>query len=234
PVIIINFNQLDNLKNLVDFLLKRDMENIVIVDNKSDYPPLLEYYDNFADNRKVSVERMSENFGHMVFFESAYLQSKYGQGYYFLTDADILPNENLPSNFIEIMFGIMDKYIHKILKVGFALDLDSIPNHYPLKSKVVNWEKKFWKVPLEADVYYADIDTTFALYKPLYPTKFKVKESKFYKAIRLAGNFTSKHMGWYINPNQLTEEQMHYMKTSSSSNSWKFDSQGNLDSPSNY
>ncbi len=32
PVIIINFNQLHNLKNLVSFFLSRKIENIVIID----------------------------------------------------------------------------------------------------------------------------------------------------------------------------------------------------------
>ena len=232
PVIIINFNQLDNLKKLVDFLLERKVENIVIIDNKSDYPPLLAYYKTIQP--KVKVGLMNDSCGHMVFFENQDLQKKYGQGYYFITDADILPNPDLPKDFIKTMIKKMDKYNKKIVKVGFALDIDSIPDYYPLKEKVVSWEQKFWEDRLENDVFRADVDTTFALYKPFYPTKFKVKERNFYRAIRLGGNFTSKHMGWYIDPKNLTEEQKHYMKTSSTSNSWKFDKEGNLDSPSAY
>ncbi|PRD46223.1 glycosyltransferase [Sphingobacterium haloxyli] len=232
PVIIINYNQLDNLKKLVDFLLERKVDNIVIIDNKSDYPPLLEYYKKIQP--RVSVELMNKNHGHMVFFENEDLQKKYGQGYYFITDADILPNPNLPANFIKMMIKKMDKYNKKIVKVGLALDIDTIPDYYPLKEKVVSWERKFWEKELEKDVFLADVDTTFALYKPFYPTKFKVRQRNFYRAIRLGGNFTSKHIGWYLNPKNLTDEQIHYMKTSSTSNSWKFDDEGNLDSPSAY
>src|SRR5690606_32254212 len=229
PIIIINFNQLDNLQALVDFLLERKIENIVIIDNKSDYPPLLEYYKSIQS--EVKVELMTENHGHMVFFENESLQKKYGQGYYFITDADILPNPNLPEDFIKIMIQKMDKYNKKIVKVGLALDIDTVPDYYPLKEKVVSWERKFWEEELEKDVFLADVDTTFALYKPFYPSKFKVRQRNFYRAIRLGGNFTSKHMGWYLNPENLTEEQKYYMRTSSTSNSWKFDEEGNLDSP---
>lgn len=232
PVIIINYNQLDNLVKLVDFLLARKIENIVIVDNKSDFPPLLDYYKKIGT--RVNVELMPENYGHMVFFENDYLQLKYGRGYYFLTDADILPNPNLPSDFIKKMVKKMDKYNRKITKVGFALDIETIPDYYPLKNKVINWENKFWENELEKDVFSAPVDTTFALYKPSFPSKFKVKPMNFYDAIRLAGCFTCKHMGWYLDPKNLTEEQEHYMKTSSSSASWKFDQDGNLDSPSSY
>ena len=232
PVIIINYNQLENLRNLVDFLQERKVENIIIIDNKSDYPPLLQYYENIK--LEVTIEFMQENYGHLVFFNNKHLQEKYGKGYYFLTDADILPNPNLPSNFIEIMIKKMDRYFDKILKIGFALDLETIPDTYPLKEKVCNWENRFWSNQIEKDVYIADIDTTFALYKPKYPLKFNVHPDHFYKAIRLAGNFTCKHMGWYLDPKNLTEEQIHYMKTSSTSNTWKFDENGNLISVNDY
>lgn len=65
PVIIINFNQLHYLKQLVDFLLIRNFKNIIIIDNKSDYPPLLDYYREI--NNKVTIELMDNNYGHKVF-----------------------------------------------------------------------------------------------------------------------------------------------------------------------
>lgn len=226
PIIIINYNQLEHLSYLVSFLLDRNFRNIVIIDNNSNYPPLLEYYDKMQD--KVTIERMSENFGHMVFFENRALQKKYASGYYCITDADIRPNENLPENFLETLIHTLDKYQFNILKAGFALDLESIPDYYPFKDKVKKWEEQFWKNKLEPDVYRAGIDTTFALYKPRYPKRFKVKPIRFYEGVRIAGNFTCKHMGWYLDPKNLTEEQRFYMQTSSSSSSWKFDENGNL------
>lgn len=232
PIIIINYNQLDNLRILVSFLLERKIENIIIVDNNSTYPPLLDYYRTIRD--LVKVEIMNKNHGHMVFFENKILQEKYARGYYFVTDADIIPNENLPLNFIELMIKKMDKYNFSIQKVGFALDIKTIPDHYPLKQKVLNWESQYWKKELETDIFMAPVDTTFALYKPKYPANFKVKPSKFYRAIRLAGNFTCKHMGWYLDHKNLSEEQIYYINTSSESASWKFDNEGKLDSLSDY
>lgn len=232
PVIIINYNQLENLKKLVASLQDRKIENIVIIDNKSDYPPLLNYYEEIKGH--VKVEFMSKNHGHLVFFNNKNLQERYGKGYYFLTDADILPNPNLPHDFVEIMIKKMDRYFNQILKVGFALDLETIPDTYPLKEKVYNWESQFWLNEVEKDVYLANVDTTFALYKPGYPLKFNVHPDLFYRAIRLGGNFTCKHVGWYLDPKNLTQEQIHYMKTSSTSNTWKFDENGNLISVNDY
>lgn len=232
PFIIINYNQLEHLNNLIIFLQDRQIKNIVIIDNKSTFEPLLEYYKNIS--KGITVELMPKNHGHMVFFENQNLQEKYGKGYYFITDADILPNKNLPKHFVQQMLKIMDKHNKKITKVGFALDLNTIPDYYPLKEKVIQWEKKFWEVKLEENIFDAQIDTTFALYKPGFPKRYKVKSYDFYNAVRIAGNYTCKHMGWYLDPKNLSEEQQYYINTSSSSNSWKFDKHGQLDSDYNY
>ena len=44
PIIINNFNRLTYLKDLIFFLEKNGYVNIVVIDNASTYPPLLEYY----------------------------------------------------------------------------------------------------------------------------------------------------------------------------------------------
>lgn len=67
PFIIINFNQLFYLQKLVNFAISRGFKKIIIIDNVSTYPPLLEYYKEIRS--KVTIERMDKNYGHMVFFE---------------------------------------------------------------------------------------------------------------------------------------------------------------------
>ncbi len=226
PVVIINFNQLGHLKALINFLKSRDMNNIIIIDNNSDYEPLLDYYGTIKS--EVIIERMESNFGHLVFFEQPHLLQKYGKGYYILTDSDILPNPNLPPHFLHQMLQTLDKYAFKRSKVGFALDIDSIPDFYPHKNKVLEWESKFWQTEVEDDKYIAPIDTTFALYKPSFPKPFKFNIFQFYRSVRMGGQFTAQHMGWYIDPKNLTEEQRHYFRTASTSSSWKLDEDGNL------
>lgn len=224
PIIIINYNQLFYLKQQIDFYIQRGFKNIVVIDNKSNYPPLLSYYETIKN--KIIIEYQQENVGHLVFFKSPELQKKYTQGYYIITDADIVPNNKLPDNFMNILIKKLFKYSGKITKIGFALRLDDIPDNYPLKENVLNWESQFWQKEVEKNIFFADIDTTFALYTPNYvpdPSK-----RVFMNAIRIAGNFTCKHGGWYLDMNNLTEEQLFYIKTSSNSNSWKIDESGKL------
>lgn len=215
PVIIINFNQLFYLKQLVDFLIRRKFKNIIIIDNKSTYPPLLEYYKEIQSN--VKLELMKDNYGHLVFFNNKNLQKKYGKGFYIVTDADIVPSENLPEDFLKKMLIHLRKHWCEISKVGFALRLDDIPEGNILKNKILQWEKKFWMASVE-DIYVAPIDTTFALYKPNYPNRYD--QVHFFSAHRFAKDFTASHGGWYINQMNLTEEQKFYVESASPSSSW--------------
>lgn len=225
PIIIISFNQLFYLEKLINFLLNRKFENIIIIDNNSTYPPLLDYLKKIKS--KVKIEFMDKNGGHKVFFNNKELLEKYGKGYYVITDADIVPNDNLPENFMNILISKMDKFFRGINKIGFALKIDDIPDYYPLKDKVINWEKQFWKYNLEDNIYKAAIDTTFALYKPNYPKKFNNKQ--FVEGIRLSENFEARHGGWYIDENNISEETKYYFENATNSSSWKFNESGNLD-----
>lgn len=223
PVIIINFNQLYYLEKLISFLLIRKFENIIIIDNHSSYPPLLEYYKSIEN--LTTIHYLDENLGHKVFYKKPELFNKYAKGYYFLTDADIVPNENLPENFPSKMLTILDKYFRATTKVGMALRIDDIPNSFPLKDEVLSWEKQFWQIELESQIYKAHIDTTFALYKPGY---FYDEHKDFIKGIRIAGLYTSRHGGWYKDMNNLTEEELYYQNTANASSSWNFDNSGEM------
>jgi len=224
PIIIISYNQLEYLQKIVDFFLKRNFTNIVIIDNCSTYKPLLKYLEEVKG--KVHLEQQDKNKGYRVFFDSPELIEKYAQGYYILTDPDIIPNPDLPKDFLEHLIRKLEQNFNKITKVGFALNLKNIPDTYPQKKKVVEWEKKYWELEVEKDIYLADIDTTFALYKPKYPLHFKNVD--FYKALRFGGNYTSEHMGWFIDPRNYTDEQRYYYENAGNSSSWKMDESGNL------
>lgn len=216
PVIIINYNRLADLKMLITFLKERNHKNIVIVDNNSSYPPLLEYYKEIEPD--ITIERMDRNYGHMVFWENKDLYKKYSSGYHIITDSDIIPNEALPVDYVKQLIDILDKN-KDITKVGFALKIDDIPDYYQHKSKVLEWERRHWENSVGENLYRNELDTTFALYPP----RYQYDLNNFYFAIRVAGDFTARHNGWYINNQNLTEEEAFYFQTASDSNSWKID-----------
>lgn len=223
PLIIINFNQLLYLQKLIDFAVKNKFKNIIVIDNVSTFPALLDYYKTIE--HFVTIERMEKNYGHMVLFEVPELLNKYCQNFFILTDADIEPNANLPHNFLKKLMFLLIKYYNKVLKVGFALEIKDIPLKYPAREKVLNWEKKYWTTEIENNVYEAHIDTTFALYKPN-PKKYMRFPTDFYLALRVGSNYTAKHGGWYIDYDNLSEEQQYYVNLANQSSSWITDKQG--------
>ncbi|WBL24866.1 glycosyltransferase family 2 protein [Zunongwangia sp. HGR-M22] len=219
PIIIISFNQFFYLKKLVDFLEKRNYENIVIIDNASTYPELLKYLELLKKSKSVRIHRLHKNYGHLVFWKRKEFRMLYGRGYHVVTDPDVVPIKSCPDNFLAIFKAKLDKYL-EVSKVGFSLSLDDIPISNPLKNKIMKWESQFWEHKTKDGDYLAEIDTTFALYRP-YETKL---EDNFFKAIRTKFPLTAIHGGWYIDAENLTKEQQYYFKTSNNSNTWKIKS----------
>lgn len=221
PIIIINFNQLKYLKVLITFLVKNDYTNILVIDNNSTYPPLLEYYDEI--NTFVEVLRRKTNDGHRVFWKNKDLWERYGKGYYVITDSDIQPVTGCPDDFMYCFKKILDDN-KRITKVGFSLKIDDIPDSNKHKNKIINWEEQFWKRRDRQGNYITEIDTTFALYRPI--NQFYI--NYFYDAIRTRAPYIVKHGGWYVDHENLSEEQDFYMKTANESSSWKIGVNGDL------
>ena len=224
PIIIISFNQLKYLKQLVNFLLKHEYSNIVILDNKSTYKPLLDYFESIE--KQVTIHRLQKNIGHLSFWESEAIFKKYSKGYYAVTDADIVPVEDCPDQFLSEFRKLLDEAYDRT-KIGFSLKIDDILETNPNKEKIVQWESQYWKSKIKRTVFKAEIDTTFALYRPNY--KYQLKH--FTKGWRTDYPIQARHGGWYIDINNLTEEQQYYMKTANASASWQIDEQGELMNP---
>ncbi len=93
-----------------------------------------------------------------------------------------------------------------------------LPEKYPLKNEVIQWEKQFWEKELEKGVYEAGVDTTFALYKP---GSF---EYTIHPSIRTGDPFTARHMPWYSDLRKPSKEDIFYKnKASKTITSWNVD-----------
>lgn len=211
PVIINNFNRYTYLKELIESLEKRGYRNYYIIDNKSTYPPLLEYY------KTIPAERLfllNENLGHLSFLKSGICHS-FKNHYFVYTDSDILLPPECPDDILEQMFCILNKYPY-ISKVGCALRIDDLPDTYAQKEHVLEWEGQFWKEKLDDDIYKAMVDTTFALHKP----NTKIGIWGIGDNIRLGGKYQCKHQPWYVDSANPGEEEEYYMKNSVRPTTW--------------
>ena len=221
PVVIISFNQLSYLKELVNGLLQYGYKNIVILDNNSTYQPLLEYFKTL--NSGVTLHKLDKNLGHLAFWQSQKIFKKYSKGYYIVTDADVVPIQACPEDFVNTLRELLDKAYDRT-KVGLSLKLDDIPESNPNKKAILKWEARFNKVISHPQAFKAEVDTTFAIYRPNYNYKLK----HFTKAWRTKFPLQAMHGGWYLDINNLTEEQRFYMQTANESASWRVNEKGEL------
>jgi len=208
PIIINNYNRLDCLQKQIAWLERAGMRNIYIIDNASKYPPLLAYY------RKTphTVFLLNRNVGFMALWKTILFQ-KFRNDFYIYTDPDIIPVEDCPSDAVNYFFTLLNQHSN-IDKVGFGIVIDDLPEHYPLKEKVVSWESKFWTNEVEANVYASPIDTTFALYRP-----GRMGGSEL-RALRTGGSYLARHLSWYLDPSNLSDEELYYVQHAGSSSSW--------------
>lgn len=210
PIVINNYNRLSYLKKLVDSLTVRGYNNIYIIDNKSTYPPLLEYYRTCP----YKVFMLDQNVGYLAMWQTD-IYKLFQKSYYVYTDSDMEIDDECPDDFMRRFIEILEKYPFA-QKVGFALRVDDLPECYCNKESVINHEERFWRKEVENGVYDAEIDTTFALYRPFCGGK----ADRFQKTYRTGGKYLIKHLPWYVDSSDLSDEEIYYINTISQSTHW--------------
>ena len=197
PIVIISWNQLSFVKNMVE-KLKKYKNPIIILDNNSTFKPIFDYYKEIKNElgEKITIKLLKENYGSNV-----YLKLKHRlPGVFMLSDPDIDVNEKMPENFAEILYKLSNKY--RVYKVGLALELKDKEKFVRCAQKgnpLYEYQLRYWKDKIpnkEYELYRAAVDTTFCLIN----SKDKVKGiNPIMPAIRLAGDFTARHLPWYKN-----------------------------------
>lgn len=202
PIFLIAFNRLEALLQVIAWLERSGYSNIHIIDNASTYPPLLAYLETSPHH----VHRMPKNYGHLVLWDSGRFDDIIQHQNFVLSDCDILPDNDCPADVVEQLAKVLDRYIN-FTKVGLSLRIDDLPDHYSLKAKVLEWEAPFWEHPLEGGTLYeAALDTTFAYYRP----GISPKDQRWWRSIRTAAPLTARHLPWYANTSQLSQEDIYY------------------------
>lgn len=212
PLIIPNFNQLTFLRNLINWWKWYYPENpVVIVDNDSNYEPLLKYY-HHNHNEFTAIGCSTNDFIKNL---SNFLSPR-GYEYYCISDPDIMPHPATPPQFLEIFKYAIDHYGYH--HAGFDLITEDIPDWNKKKAWIQGDEKALHGVPVEIEYegqkyqgYKAPLDTTFALYK---------RDNGGWQAPQSAENWTNSlrlfkahHLTWYIHPDHVNEEMKHYFAT---------------------
>ena len=209
PIVIICYNNYRYVANTLTQIAKINKDyyaNIIILNNASTCPDTIAYLQSVGGSGGggVSVINNVGNLGPWI----THLNNRHIYDLlpdkYIITDPDLKLNEKIPCNFIEILANLSDTY--KTAKIGFALDISDHEQFHTTKEYMANqtireWESQFWKKKIDVssdaadatyELYDADIDTTFCLMN-------KTNIMRGYdNKIRVAGDFTAKHIPWYI------------------------------------
>jgi glycosyltransferase involved in cell wall biosynthesis len=203
PVFIISFNRLSYLETLVDTLESRGFENLIILDNASTYAPLLQYLEQSPHR----VVRLDQNLGHLALWRSGKFNQIIERQRFILTDCDVVPAPDCPSDVTPFLNAVLDKYPNHT-KAGLSLSVDDLPDHYRYKQRVIDWEKPFWETRLDDGHYEGAIDTTFALYRP----NVSCDEDRWWRSIRTAPPYSAQHLPWYENTSIVSDEELYYQR----------------------
>jgi hypothetical protein len=239
PIVIISYNNHKYVENTIKQLQKIDpklVETIVIMDNCSTCDDTIQYLNTNMHN--VIIIRNKGNNGPRISDPANAEVLNILPERFILTDPDLEYHLELPTNFIQILGEILDKYPTQ--KVGFAISIEDHEFFYPYRNyigwgTIYEWESRFWNARTKEDfhsnhyktpisLYHSLIDTTFALY-----SKSRIKmggeqlgEARF-EAIRVAGCFTCRHLPFYMNdPIMSIEDRYKHYSTSKFSTTSQF------------
>jgi len=186
PILIICYNNYLYVKNT---LLQLINKNVIIVDNCSTDIDTI----TFLKNTEFKVIWNKVNNGPWIREDCNNHIYETLPDKFILTDPDLQFNKNLPINYIDILSDLSNTY--KCHKIGFALDIsdtDKMHDIQPFHGRSIKEiESEYWVNKISNDtyeLYTAPLDTTFCL----------INKNNTLPDIRIAGNFTAKHLPWYI------------------------------------
>lgn len=205
PLFIINYNRLTTLRGMIEFFSKEPRVEIIVVDNNSTYPPLLEYY----EKQEIKIIHMDKNYGYLVVWEQGLLNDVNTK--YIISDSDLIL-DNIPLDWLDKLSQGLEKFT-QVAKAGFSLDIFNIPHENPLNTQIIQHESQFWTTHADAYFFFASIDTTFALYREdqRVHTLSAIRSNKPYMVI---------HEPWQKTPSSITEEDKYYYQHIQTSTHW--------------
>jgi hypothetical protein len=189
PLVVISYNNHFYVQNTLAQAAQYGL-NAIVVDNASPYETTRRYLREIESS--VEVIRMPENFAYHCWKRPEVYDRMPER--FLLTDPDLQWNARLPMNFPSILDGLCTQY--QTGKIGFALDISDgermfADTDYFEWLSIPEWEARFWtkRVPHPTyELYEAPIDTMFQLFNKTNPCGTH---------IRIAGDFTAKHLPWY-------------------------------------
>jgi hypothetical protein len=207
PVIINNRNLFTWVVEMVNKIKTYEgVGEIIIIDNGSDYPPLLEWY----DTNPCTIHR-AENIGHAAPWQV--LGDVITNNDYVITDAD-MGLLDTPTDTLLYLKDNLDSL--GLDKIGLGLNWGIVKEDSLYYNHIQSYEKNRWDSAHINNIYTdIAIDTTFALYKKGTPY--------FVGGASTTYPYVARHYPWEFNQEtyENNEEFKYYIKNANTSSSYK-------------
>lgn len=220
PVFLTNWNNLETgFRQMVDWFLARDMK-ITVLDNKSSYPPLLEYYNEMAG--KIDVVHVGKNAGTWAFWQEGFNTEENTRIPYITSDADCPPDSDCPLDLVEKMIAVLDA-LPNATKVSPGLRIDNLPDHYNRKKMAIecqtgvahspDWGKTQCE-PFEVagiKVCRSITDTTLTMWRGGERKIGRLSTNDWQdEQYRMEYPYVLRHTPWYADSSKPTDESLYY------------------------
>lgn len=202
-------DRLAPLLELVDWLERAGDVQITLVDNDSAFPPLLDWLDSTPHR----VVRTGANLGPRAAWITGLVQEVGLERPYVVTDPDVVPDAGCPMDLLDRLWSILRR-LEEVDRIGLGLRIDDLPPNGAHTAEVVAWESQFWEHEVEPGLFAADVDTTFALYRP-------GRRVPGRPALRTGPPCVARHLPWYEDTEAPSEELLFYRaRADPAVNSW--------------
>ena len=228
PIFILTCDRLTVLKKSIQSYydyIKTPFE-IVIIDLGSTYEPTREFL------RHLEYEGKKVYWKERVFLKRQFNKPigeavqdyfrNHPKSNYIVTDSDIAL-DNVEGDILEVYTFLLEKF-PRMPHVGPIMRTDDLPDCFPRKEGIINWEKKLNSRRVNSIQYKGKtikyissyLDSTFRMNRA--GTLWKRAK----RAFRVLPPYGSKHLDWYLDPENLTEDHKYYMEHASAnvSHSW--------------
>lgn len=178
--------------------------NVVLIDNNSTYPPCVKW----LKGCKYDVIWMKKNEGPWAFFITD-LYQKYTDRYFMISDSD-QDISKVPVDFPDVLFqGLQDHDYDNIWKCGLSQEINDLPDN-SYANGVYEYEKGFWSNKTPKGFYKVWMDLGVAVYDRERRGEYPNKEENWYSAVRADRPYTSRHLDWYLTPENIRDEDRYY------------------------
>lgn len=190
---------------LLDDFAKAGLTPIVI-DNASTYAPCRNYLDNEC---KYQVIKRESNDGAWAFFITELYQS-YRDRYFMISDSD-QSITGIPPDWVHVLFRGLELHTEDgIWKSGLSQRIDDLPDN-PYANEIREYEKEFYKNITSHGYYKSWMDLGIAIYDRQRRGEYPNKEGNWYCAVRSPLPYVSRHLDWYVTPENMRDEDKYYL-----------------------